>query len=205
MRRLIRGLRPLAACAFSIVLLSACTTGPGQEVPDASLDPLPSLTETATTEPEETTEVIGASDLPEAEEALRLCGVTGYGRDKVDRMGLVPRARDIPRYIPLDPDSPEIQSDRPAWVVVFKGEVPMWKQGESWFDPACVVIDGQSGFFGIGPVRMRDGAMWTPPPPERSPDLQLPKLPPLSGGSCPTTDAQLAEGEESPTICPDSP
>jgi hypothetical protein len=116
---------------------------------------------------------------PEAAEALRICQVNeGIGADQVSGMGRIPHARDAFRYVPLTGLEPEIQTDAPAWIVTFTGEVPMPKSGEIWIDPTCIVVGGGGGMYATGPVEITSSHVTvTPPPGNQQPDLALP--PPL--------------------------
>ena len=101
---------------------------------------------------------------------------------KVVGAALIPHARDVRHYVRLTGKEPGLDDDGPAWVVVFKGEMYMAKPDETWADPVCIVATGRpridyTGFYAVGPVRTRSGAIVTPlPAPE--PDRTLPPLTP---------------------------
>ena len=64
---------------------------------------------------------------------------------EVAGMGLVPHARDVPEYAYLWGMEPEIQTDRPAWVIQLAGRVNF---GAGWADdPVCIVVDGKPTIF----------------------------------------------------------
>ncbi|HET7678384.1 MAG TPA: hypothetical protein VFK38_11105 [Candidatus Limnocylindrales bacterium] len=92
-------------------------------------------------------------------------------------MGKIPRARDVVRYAKLVGVEPEIQSNEPAWIVQFQGEVPMPMSGEIWTDPTCIVVGTDGGFYATGPVKnVGSGAVYTPLPPKQMPEFALPPL-----------------------------
>jgi hypothetical protein len=91
-------------------------------------------------------------------------------------MGFVSRARDVPKYAPIV--APELQSDQPAWVVQFGGDVFNPRTGTTLKAPTCVVISGVSYVFGTGLLVHADGQTETPIPPSQPPILALPTLAP---------------------------
>jgi hypothetical protein len=115
---------------------------------------------------------------PESAEALRICQVNeGIGADQVSGMGRIDHARNAIRYVPLTGREPEIQTDAPAWIVTFTGEVPMPKSGEIWIDPTCIVVGGGGGIYATGPVENSSTHLTvTPLPAIQQPDLALPPL-----------------------------
>jgi hypothetical protein len=115
---------------------------------------------------------------PEAADALRICQVTeNLGPDLVSGMGRIDHAREVVRYAPLTGLEPEIKTDAPAWIVTFKGEVPMPMTGEIWIDPTCIVVGGDGGFYATGPVQILSSKVTvTPVPAKQQPDLALPPL-----------------------------
>ncbi len=116
----------------------------------------------------------------EAAEALRICQVLEYhGADKVGGMGRIPHARDAIHYAPLTGKEPEIDTDDPAWLITFRGELQMPRLQEVWIDPTCVVVGGDGGVFGTGPIRVNStGETKQPPADELQPDRALPPLAP---------------------------
>jgi hypothetical protein len=120
-----------------------------------------------------------SSPSPDAAAALERCGVAQYGIKLVAGMGLLAHASDLPAYAPMTGLEPELASDRPTWLIQFRGELPMPTSREVWVDPICVVIDGEGGFFATGPVRHLDtGTITAPPAPKRPPTLRVPPLAP---------------------------
>lgn len=114
----------------------------------------------------------------EAADALRICQVAdNIGADMVSGMGRIDHARDAVRYASLTGVEPEIQTDAPAWIVTFKGEVPMPMSGETWIDPTCIVVGGDGGFYATGPVKILSSDVTvTPLPGKQKPGLALPPL-----------------------------
>lgn len=108
--------------------------------------------------------------------ALRDCLADQYlGPIAITGIGRIPHARDAVRYVPLTGLEPEIQTDDPAWIITYSGEVPMLKGGEDWIDPTCIVVAGHGGFYATGPVRnLGSGVVTAPVPPLVEPDLVLP-------------------------------
>ncbi len=72
---------------------------------------------------------------------MKLCGADRSGLDHVAGMGEILSARDAANYADLAGVEPEIQSDGPAWVIVFAGRLDL---GHGYWadDPICVVVDG---------------------------------------------------------------
>jgi hypothetical protein len=103
--------------------------------------------------------------------------VARYGPEVISGAGRIDRARDAVRYVPLTGREPEIQTDDPAWIIQFRGEIRVdWSL--VFTDPVCIVVDGTGGFHGTGPVRVvGTDAVITPQPVAFLPDLALP--PPL--------------------------
>jgi hypothetical protein len=92
------------------------------------------------------TPVSRASPSPEAEAAIEACGADRAGLDHVVGMGRIPSARDTAVYADLVGVEPEIQSDRPAWMIQFAGRIDLGR-GYWADDPVCVVIDGLPKMF----------------------------------------------------------
>ena len=90
-------------------------------------------------------------------------------------MGLVAHARDVPEYVNLWGMEPEIQTDKPAWVIQMAGRVEL---GSGWADdPVCVVVDGSATVFAPTTNGTATETI-VPPTPPRSPTLALPPLAP---------------------------
>jgi hypothetical protein len=118
----------------------------------------------------------------DAERALELCRVRDWvdrnGADVIAGMGKIEHAKDAVHYARLTGLEPELQSDRPAWIVQFRGDIRVdWEL--VFTDPVCIVVDGDGGFFGTGPVRqVGTEVMFTPQPAKQEPDRALPPLGP---------------------------
>lgn len=118
----------------------------------------------------------------DAERALELCRVRDWidrnGTDVIAGMGKIDRAKDAVHYARLTGLEPELQSDRPAWLVQFRGDIRVdWEL--VFTDPICIVVDGDGGFFGTGPVRqVGTDVTVTPQPAKQEPDRALPPLEP---------------------------
>jgi hypothetical protein len=118
---------------------------------------------------------------PAAQGAMDLCGVKGYGIGTVGGMGLIPDARRVPDYVPLSGREPELAVDKPAWVISFRGWIPMVTRTRSPItdveDPVCLVIEDTPVMFGPGASRAGD-VIVTPPPRTHEPIFVLPPLAP---------------------------
>ena len=84
---------------------------------------------------------------PAADQAITACNVTW---DRIGGIGLVPRARDVSLYAPLSPQTIEIQSDEPAWVIQIRGQYTAPLDPSTELDPTCVVVNGSQMIFGTG-------------------------------------------------------
>lgn len=183
MRRALLFLAP-----FSIVVFTACAALSGASPGSTATDPavLPSVGSAVTVASPRPIDLsiaaVSRSDpSPAAQAALSACGASGpkgvgvTTAFVISGMGLVPHARDVPEYVPLWGIEPEIQTDKPAWVIQMAGRVD-W--GDSWgVDPVCVVIDGASSMFEPGTYG-RGTQTVVPPTPSRSPTRALPPLAP---------------------------
>lgn len=115
----------------------------------------------------------------DAAEVLELCQVGEPQLKDVAGMGLVPSAREIPKYVRLVGVEPELQTDSAAWVVAFEGELAQPMSHEVWVDATCIVIDGVAGFYATGGAReVGSDVLVTPLPVSREPSLALPPLRP---------------------------
>ena len=168
--------RPCASAAESFG--AAAATGGPTPTPSRSSAPVgPSIEPVSASHP-----------TPEAEIALEACGARDFGLDKVAGMGLVPRARDVPKYTTLVGVEPEIQTDRPAWVITFRGVLELGPtrsglrcgiRGPVYVeDPTCVVIDGVPNFYVTGRSGKSPDALVEPPITLGTPVLSLPPLAP---------------------------
>ena len=94
----------------------------------------------------------------EAREVMVQCMVFEHP-EKVAGMAKVPHARDLPLYTRLTDKVPEIQTDSPAWVVAFDGDIRLVTYSHAGIitetDPTCVVVGvvdyGNALWFGTGP------------------------------------------------------
>ena len=116
-----------------------------------------------------------------AEAALIACGANrpkgiGVTTDfAIASMGLIPHARDVPEYANLWGMEPEIQTDKPAWVIQMAGRVG---SHEFWADdPVCVVVDGVGTTYSPTSYGRGTKTVAAPTPP-RSPTRALPPLAP---------------------------
>jgi hypothetical protein len=147
--------RALIRLSLVVFAAGACTTTVGST--SAPVSTVTTVSPTASQSAPGPTDLPGASapvdktiqpvsiSSPTAEAAgvLKACGLTTADRQAlVAGMGLVPHARDVSRYIRAFGTEPELQSDKPAWVVQFKGRIDMGPG--DWADnPACLVVGGQ--------------------------------------------------------------
>jgi hypothetical protein len=119
---------------------------------------------------------------PDAQRAMDLCGVKEYGIGTVGGMGLIADARRVPDYVPLTGREPELAVDKPAWVIAFRGWIPMITRSRSPIteveDPVCVLIDDVPSMFSPGANRGAGGLLVTPPPSKAMPIFALPPLAP---------------------------
>lgn len=117
-----------------------------------------------------------------ASAVLERCGVTADAPGRVAGMAELATAQDLSHYVPMTGREPVLRWDGPAWVVRLRGEVPMPKIGETWVDPACIVVEsddgGLSGFYAVGGWIDADGTMHPPIPPATETDRSLPTLAP---------------------------
>jgi hypothetical protein len=104
-------------------------------------------------------------------------GTNGLGLNLVVAMGLVPSARDVPKYAPFDGVEPELQTDKPAWVIRTRGVVQLPLAPAST-DPTCVVISGVGTWFATGSVETAIGGQETARPPRIPPIYSLPSMAP---------------------------
>ena len=179
---------------FAAVTLGACVAAPQGAVPGTpgGTAPPPAMaTETLPAGPpvDTTIEPVSATaPSPEAAEVLEACQARDFGLDRVAGMGLVPRARDVPKYTRLVGVEPEIHTDRPAWVITFRGILRLGARGSALrggrrdpvyaADPTCVVIDGVPFFYLTGPAGTDPDNLTVPPIEVGEPSLALPPLAP---------------------------
>ncbi len=161
------GRRWMAARSLLLVMLVGCTAPGGASSSAASSSQettAPSTRpDTNTSEPTSVTgrpvdpriaPVSRSSPSAEARQALDACLIPDEKRlDQVIGMGLVPRTTDLYRYIKIPATPNEIQKDSSAWAIALRGEVPQAMSDEIWFDPTCVIIDGEQGWFATGAMQ----------------------------------------------------
>jgi hypothetical protein len=116
----------------------------------------------------------------DAARAFEVCSVRGWvdqrGIGVIAGLGRVPHAIDAPHYARLTGREPELQSNKPAWIVQFRGEIRMPWSNTVYVDPACIVVDGgDGGFFSTGATRdVGSEVTTTPRPVAAEPDRTLP-------------------------------
>lgn len=100
-----------------------------------------------------------------------------FSTEQVAGMGQVPSARDLFHYVPLTGREPEFDADVPAWVIQFRGDIPM--RSGVWTDPVCIVTPDHFGYYATGPSRdYATGQVVLPEAPATPPDRSLPPLVP---------------------------
>jgi hypothetical protein len=117
---------------------------------------------------------------PAAARAFELCLVRGWversGINVIAGIGRIDHAYEAAHYARLTGREPELQSDKPAWIVQFRGDIRMALSNTVYVDPACVVVEGgDGGFFGTGTVNeVGAGVSRTRQPVAAEPDRLLP-------------------------------
>ncbi len=113
---------------------------------------------------------------PGAKDTIAKCHIGDqYAIEQVAGMGQVPSARDLFHYVPLTGREREFKADVPAWVIQFRGDIPM--RFGLWTDPVCIVTPDYFGFYAIGPSQnYGSDKVVTPEPPPTPPDRSLPPL-----------------------------
>lgn len=116
----------------------------------------------------------------DAARAFDVCSVRGWVDQKgigvIAGLGRTEHAIDAPHYARLTGREPELQSEKPAWIVQFRGEIRMPWSNTVYVDPACIVVDGgDGGFFSTGAAReVGSEVTTTPRPVAAEPDRTLP-------------------------------
>lgn len=114
----------------------------------------------------------------DAARAFELCRIHDWvdrkGPEVIAGIGRIDRAREAVHYARLTGLEPEIQSESPAWMAQFRGEIRVdWEL--AFIDPTCIVVGGDGGFFGTGPVKqVGSDVTITPQPVKQEPDRALP-------------------------------
>lgn len=97
----------------------------------------------------------------------------------VTGMGKIARASDLGHYLPLTGREPQLSQTGPAWIVTVHADLPQPGGGGVWNDPACVVIDGQPGWFAVGTITdPSTGIVYPRASDTIAPDRALPSLAP---------------------------
>ncbi len=111
-----------------------------------------------------------ANPSAEAKAAMDLCVRAG---DTVAGMAYLDSARDVRKYMLTNGNEPELQTDKPAWIIQFSGA---WTF-RNWtaYNPVCVVVDGVRMIFAPYGTAA-DGPAWSPPADFVWPTVALPPL-----------------------------
>jgi len=166
------GVVTLAAC--SVASSGGPSAGAGTEPPSQAVAGTPVATGDAPVDAR--LESISLTHLSaEAKEALTLCVRAGE-TDLVSGMAQLASAREVPRYAWFFGKPPELETDAPAWVVQFDGDVGT--RSGTLHDPTCVVIDGVRTLFGTGGATRLDGRIEPRSELAKAPELALPPLMP---------------------------
>jgi hypothetical protein len=177
MRSALHGSSGWLIWAGSALLLAACTAGGGSI---ESTAPEPAATASSDTVPAlptgDTLPVSISNPSQGAKDALAKCHIGDqFSIEQVAGMGQVPSAKDLFHYVPLTGREPEFQADVPAWVIQFRGELPM--RFGVWTDPVCIVTPDHFGYYATGNSQDYDtDKVMTPEPPPTPPDRSLPPL-----------------------------
>jgi len=99
-----------------------------------------------------------SSPPPGAARTFELCGIRQWvdrnGLEVIAGLGRIDHATDAFHYVRLTQTEPELESERPAWIVSFRGDIRMARSNTLYLNPACIVVDGgDGGFFGSGGTR----------------------------------------------------
>ncbi len=194
-----RGVAPATtaiASPTSSAAVSGLTAAPPSEAPPTS-----ATTQSPGTPPvDESLEPVSLRN-PSAEvvDILQKCGAGDPATQaKIVGMALIPSARDAPDYVALTGVEPEIQTDSPAWVIEFRGDVSI--RVGIVTDPVCVVVDGEASLFATGGSKKADGEVSTPLP---DPNPHTKRLPaPLRTALSPTTTPGASPRPTPPTELP---
>ncbi|MBA3779535.1 MAG: hypothetical protein H0X16_09615, partial [Chloroflexi bacterium] len=176
------------AAATSSPAIAAATEGVPTKPPvDGSLEPISLRNPSA-----------------EVADVLRMCWAGDPATQaKIVGMALIPSAREAPDYVSLTGMEPEIQTDSPAWVIDFRGDVGT--RVGSLINPICVVVDGETSLFGTGGRKVEGKVVSTPRPDPDPPTRALPA--PLRTESSPlptdrSPEALTSSGPTPPTELP---
>jgi hypothetical protein len=177
MRDRLRASSRWLACAGGALTLAACTAGGGaivSTVPDQT--PTPSMAVIPTSPTGDLSPVSISNPSRGAKDAFAKCHIGDqFSVEQVAGMGQVPSTKDLFHYVPLTGREPEFKTDVPAWVIQFRGDLPM--RFGHWTDPACIVTPDYFGFYATGPSKnYGSDKVQTPEPPPTPPDRSLPPL-----------------------------
>jgi hypothetical protein len=177
MRDRLRASSRWLACAGGALMLAACTAGGGaivSTVPDQT--PTPSMAVIPTSPTGDLSPVSISNPSRGAKDAFAKCHIGDqFSVEQVAGMGQVPSTTDLFHYVPLTGREPEFKSDGPAWVIQFRGDIPM--RSESWTDPVCIVTADYFGYYATGPSKdYKTGKVAMPEPPPTPPDRSFPPL-----------------------------
>jgi hypothetical protein len=142
---------------------------------------LPSIEPTSQPPIDESLTAVSASR--PGDEAARVLGTCNIGEqiplERVTGMGKIASAADLARYVPLTGRERQLKESGPAWVVTVNAEVPQPGSTELWFNPTCVVTDGDAGYYATGPVTdLSTGKTMLPEKPPNPPEFRVPPLVP---------------------------
>ena len=158
-------------------MLAACTAGSGAVVSTAPEPTAESSMAVAPTLPSGDVAAVSISKPSEgATDALAKCQVGDQvSVEPVAGMGQVPSTKDLFLYVPLTGREPEFKIEGPAWVIQFRGDIPM--RTGPWTDPTCIVTADYFGFYATGPTRdYGSDKVVMPERPAIPPDRSLPPL-----------------------------
>jgi hypothetical protein len=116
----------------------------------------------------------------DAKAAMTACGVfdNTIGMAKVSGMGQIAHASDAIKYAPFVGTEPILQVSAPAYLIQFRGAIPIPLGHETATDPVCVYVDGEPQLYLTGGYAPDNGPIVTPLPAHGSPVFALPPLAP---------------------------
>ncbi len=177
-------LRSLISVAWVLLLTASCATlDPAARTTDgprptsAHVQALPSATPASPAsqpaDPIDTTltPVSRSNPGPEAQAAIEACNLDPA---RITGMAKLSDAGDLPKYVRLTGQEPELREHRPVWVITYSGRFTIrtiWAE-----DPTCVVLDGEPTLFLTGDYGRGDSVEHPLPVPD--PPLSLPPLAP---------------------------
>lgn len=102
--------------------------------------------------------------------------VASFGFKGLKGAAKVTPARAVPEFVPLFGTEPEIQTDEPAWVFAFEGQMVL-PPNIVERDPTCVVVNGDATWYSTGASYI-DGQWVEASAPPTLPSRQLPTIQP---------------------------